>query len=200
MDTKQALSTGQAVKRLGISVGTLSRWEAVGRRRPMTRPPSGRRRALVVRHSPGCGAGLAGGGGHRRVGRGPRPAGAGVGASAALPAPTGSRVESADASQARLLATGQGAGTCEAPCRLPSDPGGREPSCLEQSSLSACSLSGEVSGWARVPEPLAVRALWLDGRGRRRAGPSSPVEVGADAGDLPGGDQWACFGGEGRRL
>ena len=44
MDTKRALSTGQAAKRLGISVRTLYRWEAAGRLHPMTRMPRGERR------------------------------------------------------------------------------------------------------------------------------------------------------------
>ena len=47
MDTKQALSTGQAAKRLGISVRTLYRWEADGKLRPMTRTPTGQRRFSV---------------------------------------------------------------------------------------------------------------------------------------------------------
>ncbi len=47
MDTKQTLSTGQAAKRLGVSIRTLYRWEAAGRLRPMTRLPSGQRRFSV---------------------------------------------------------------------------------------------------------------------------------------------------------
>ncbi len=47
METKQALSTGQAAKCLGISVRTLYRWETAGRLRPMTRTPTGQRRFSV---------------------------------------------------------------------------------------------------------------------------------------------------------
>jgi hypothetical protein len=59
----------------------------------------------------------------------------------------------------------QGAGTCAPPRRLPRDPGGGTEPCLEQSSLPALQPLGRevLARWARLPEPLAVRALWLDG-------------------------------------
>ena len=41
---ERALSTGQTAKRLGISVRTIYRWEAVGRLVPISRLPSGQRR------------------------------------------------------------------------------------------------------------------------------------------------------------
>ena len=44
MSGEQALSTGQAAKRLGISVRTIYRWEAVGRLVPVARLHSGQRR------------------------------------------------------------------------------------------------------------------------------------------------------------
>ena len=44
MIREQMLSTGQAAKRLGISVRTVYRWEASGRLVPITRLGSGQRR------------------------------------------------------------------------------------------------------------------------------------------------------------
>ena len=44
MIRERMLSTGQAAKRLGISVRTIYRWEAAGRLVPITRLGSGQRR------------------------------------------------------------------------------------------------------------------------------------------------------------
>ena len=44
MAGERVLSTGQAAKRLGISVRTIYRWEAVGRLVPTARLQSGQRR------------------------------------------------------------------------------------------------------------------------------------------------------------
>jgi hypothetical protein len=60
MDTKETTTTGQAAKRLGMSSRTLYRWDrwVNGQR---AKPPGGHR-------WPGCGDGLAGRGGQRRLG------------------------------------------------------------------------------------------------------------------------------------
>jgi hypothetical protein len=49
--------------------------------------------------------------------------------------------------------------------RLRRDPGGGRKPCVDQSSLPALQPRGRevLARWARLPEPLPVRALWLDG-------------------------------------
>ncbi len=104
---------------------------------------------------------------------------------------------------ASLLAAWSGAGACPAPGPVSRDPGRGSQPCLDPASLPALQPPGRevLSRWARLSQPVPVRARWLDGRGEHRGGPESEAQVGPElpvshrAGEAGSGNESSPKGG-----
>ena len=170
------------------SAGLLSLSDDGAARRPVHRrhPPRARQRGPRIPWP---------GGGSRTAGRLSEPPTAGPGRHDAeklrrfreAPAPSARRragpfLEPAHQSQALLLAAREGGEIREAPGPDPRHPGGGKKSCLDQSSLSEVPPSGGevLPRRCRLPQPVGLRTLRLDGRRERGRGLEPQAEVGPD--------------------